>query len=285
MPKQCKAKIKTGKQCGNNAISGTDFCYLRTHCGSAVQLNKRFFNAVRNHWITAVSLLGVLITSIGFLLYLQDKSAATQESRLNATSGVLSASATNPIENISVGSKRFFLTSKDGVFLRDKEAAVLSLRRVNNSLLVSTQIMNNRGDLIAELKDNEWVHQARPAIFDRNYTDSVLEIKDNTGKIALQVVDFGDTVHVAGIFRCRDGSTRVLGPLNKEKSALISTPPGAESDYRISPICEYPSSRHLGMCPGVQALGQTINRSSVGGYMISSIDICSNQNAAHVITF
>jgi hypothetical protein len=56
---------------------------------------------------------------------------------------------------------------------------------------------------VAEIKDNEWSHQPRPAIFDRNYTSNILEIRDAmTGRVSLQLVDLGEAVYIAGLFLC-----------------------------------------------------------------------------------
>ncbi len=60
--------------------------------------------------------------------------------------------------------------------------------------------------------DNEWSHQSRPAIFDRNYTDNAVEIRDSKGDVVLQAVDLGPAIYAAGVLRCRNGVSITIGP-------------------------------------------------------------------------
>ncbi len=111
------------------------------------------------------------------------------------------------------------------------------------------------GGVIAEMKDNEWKHQ-QPAIFDRNYTRDALEIRDKTGKVALQVANLGNTVHVAAVFHCKNDWTYMVGPIAGEGAAIELRRPGEPLTYEIPPICDYPSDLHFGSCPGIERLRQ-----------------------------
>ena len=77
---------------------------------------------------------------------------------------------------VSIGSAQFVMFSKDGVVFDDGKVPLLAIHLIYGRLLVSTQIRDETGSLIAETKDNEW--KQGPAIFDRNYTHDVLEIRD-----------------------------------------------------------------------------------------------------------
>jgi hypothetical protein len=244
---RCKAETKRGRQCGNNAISGSDYCHIKAHRSIKEEphrlVSRAIWKAIRSHWIASISLLGSIVTIFAFLLYLQDK-------KVESTSGLLTSPSLTSFRYLTVGTVRFIVDSPDNVFLREGDTPILSLRLVNNRLLVSTMIRDMNGDLIAELVDNEWKLN-KDSIFDRNYTDECLEVRDKQGRITLQVIHFGDTIHLAGIFRCRNTCTTVLEP--SENGAVFDiTLPGKEPNYQIPAICDYPSDRHFGACPRIE---------------------------------
>ena len=162
--------------------------------------------------------------------------------------------------SISVGSAEFVMLSKDGVVFDDGKSPLLSIRQVQGRLLVNAEIRDDHGVVIAEMKDNEWKHQQAPAIFDRNYTQDVLEIKDNSGKVALQVANLGRTIAVAAIFHCPNGWTYMAGPVEGGNSEIELRPPSQPLTSNIPAICEYPSDLHLGSCSGIERLRQMTSR-------------------------
>lgn len=263
-----KGKQKVKKREGKSQIEIQDAKKM-----SKVNLKfyRRILNYMKSHWL---GLLSLLIALIGLWFYFKDK-------RLDTTTGYLSSRNPPLKKYISVGSVRFIIDAPNNVFLRDDDVPVLSLREANHRLFVSTTIRNENGELIAELLDNEWKLN-KNAIFDRNYTDNILEVREQNGRVALQVVDFGDTIHVEGIFRCRNGWTTVLGHV--EGGALMDIkPPGSEPKFEIRQICRYPSDQHLGSCPGVESLSELIDHSPNGNaYRLSgSLDICSKPNKSN----
>jgi hypothetical protein len=159
-----------------------------------------------------------------------------------------------------VGSAEFHMLSKEGVVFDEGGAPLLSIRLLNGKLLVTTRVRDASGGVIAEMNDNEWKHQHQPAIFDRNYTQDALEIRDNTGKVVLQVANLGNTIHVAAIFHCKNGWTYMVGPIAGEGSAIELRPPGQPLRSEIPPICNYPSDLHFGSCPGIEHLKQMGSR-------------------------
>jgi hypothetical protein len=275
---RCTANTKSGNKCRNRSLPGTSYCHIKAH-RSAKQENigKRTGGFIRDHWIAIASLIASIVTIVAFIFYLRDKKTEVTTGLLNkkieATTGVLNAPTSGEVKYLSVGTTRFVIASPDNVFLRDGESPVLSLRLVENRLLVSTTIRNAKGDIIAELRDNEW-QLNKDSIFDRNYTDNALEVRDRQGKITLQAVHFGDTIHLAGIFRCKNGWTTVLGPV--EGGAVMDIkPPGEEAQYDISAICEYPSERHLSSCPGIEYLRTIVRHGDGPAYLLGgSLDLC-----------
>jgi len=274
--KQCRAKTTDGNQCRNKAIPGTNFCYVKSHCAIPQSFPKRALNYFRNRLQGIATVVFLFTTAVGFYWHWEDKKS-------HSISGVLKSfdgrSAQFPI--LSVGRNHVLLASPNGVFLSDGKEPLLSLKIEDTRLIVSTVIRNEKGDLIAELKDNEWALQQQPAIFDRNYTDNLLEVRDNAGNIALQVVDLGNTIHVAGIFHCRNGWTTVMGPFGRG-AAFDIRPPGVQAEYKITPICEYPSATHLRSCPGLKSLVTLVD--SLPAEVIylplaTSINVCVNVGA------
>jgi hypothetical protein len=244
---RCKAITKAGDQCRNNAIPGTGFCYMSSHGKLQKTLGQRFRNFVANNW------LALVLASLPFLLTAYWE---FHHERLNATSGVVTAPHEESPMAVSIGSAQFVMLSKDGVVFSDGKAPLLTIHLIDGRLLVSTQIRDETGSLIAEMKDNEW--KQGPAIFDRNYTRDVLEIRDRTGKVALQVANLGRTVEVSAIFHCPNGWTYLAGSIAGEGSGIELRRQGQPLTSEIPPICDYPSDLHLGSCPGVDLLSQEL---------------------------
>lgn len=226
---------------------------------------------INKNWLELAGLLISLIGLSSIWFYYHEK-------RLSATSGLLSSSVPASKRYISLGPSRFIIDAPNHVFLRDHDSPVISLRSENNKLFVSSEIRDNNGNLVAELRDNEWTLN-KNAIFDRNYTDSTLEIRDRNGHVALQVVDFGDIINVEGIFRCKNGWATILSHTD-DGGRMSFIPPGKEPEITIQQVCEYPSDQHLGSCPAVEHLSKIINHAPSGNaYRLGdSLDICSSRD-------
>jgi hypothetical protein len=251
---RCKATTRSGDQCRNNAISGTSFCYISTHGGIQKTFGQRVYNFVQNKWVAlALSAVSLALAVVG--VYWQSRAR-----RLAASAGVLSSPIQESTMSISVGSAEFVMLSKDGVVFDDGKSPLLSIRQVDGRLLVTAEIRDDNGSVIAEMRDNEWKHQQVPAILDRNYTGDVLEIRDKSGRVALQIANLGKTIAVAAIFHCQNGWTYMAGPIGGEASAIELRAPGKPLSSDIPAICDYPSDLHLGSCPGIERLRQMTSR-------------------------
>jgi hypothetical protein len=153
---------------------------------------------------------------------------------------------------VRIGNSAFSLHDSDGVVFKDGLNPLLSVAIKNHQLLVSTTIREPDGRILAELKDNEW--KLNPAtVYDRNYTDSVLEVRNQMGDVVLQVAGLQQTIYVTGIFRCKNGWSTLIAP-TPEGTGMDIRPPGVQHALSLKPFCEYPSERHLGSCGGVQSL-------------------------------
>lgn len=261
---RCKAKTKSGDQCRNNPISGTNYCYIKAHGATDVSILKRIFNYIRNHLIGVASLiLGI----VALVFYLHDK-------KIESTSGVLETDKTAKRKYIAVGGARFIIDSPDNIFLREGDQPIVLLRINNNRLFISFVIRDEQGDIIAELRDNEWKLN-RNLYFDRNYNDQILEVRDNKGKVVLQVINFGEVIHFAGVFNCKNGKKFALMPDKQGGAIMEIRPQGVELEHTIEPICDYPSDKHLGSCPGFASLKKLSRIDSERGYRLGgSLEIC-----------
>jgi hypothetical protein len=163
--------------------------------------------------------------------------------------------------------------SPDDVFLRDGDQPLLSLHLDGGKLSISTKLFDDKGAELAELDHNAWTHQARPAIFDRNYTDNAFEIRDASGAVTLQVVNLGSAIYFAGVLHCRNGRATVFGKGARGGTAWELLRPGQKPTLTIHPICDYPSTEKLGVCPGIASL--PVPTSDNPDYrFLGSIDIC-----------
>ena len=268
---QCGAKTRFGERCRNNAIPGHKFCYIASHGGRTAKFSQRFFNALQNHpLVLVVTIVASLITITGFGLYLRDQ-------RLNTQAGKIEGPAFQNRRYLSVGSARFIIDEPNGTFLKDGDLPVLSLKERNGQLLVSTTIRDAEGHVVVEIKENEWAVN-KNAAYDRNYTNDAFEVRDNRGKVALQIASLGDTIHVAGIFRCRSGWSAVFAP-NKGNGALIDLRPrNVGPILEVEPMCQYPSALHFQACPGVTRLAGIVQHGLGPAYRLAgALDICTRK--------
>jgi len=179
-----------------------------------------------------------------------------QDKRINATSGVLESKGKATGRLLAIGSAFFRIGSQDGVLIQEDRVPVVSVDIADDKLYVSTTIRDGAGEVVAELKRNEW-HLNRKNYFDRNYTDQALEVVDHSGRIILQVVNFGDVIHFAGVLYRKDGSPVSLVPL-PSGGALLEFPKDVEKHHEIPRLFDYPSERHLGSCGSLSSLRRFI---------------------------
>jgi hypothetical protein len=175
-----------------------------------------------------------------------------------------------------MGSTSIVVNTTNGVFLRDGTEPLVWLKLQGKKLLVSANFRDEKGNIIAELRDNEWSLN-KQLIFDRNYNEAALEVRGENGEIVLQVVDCGAVISFAGSLRCSNGSLRTLTSNESGKGIWdYSSPPR----FKIKPIFEYPSDSHFGKCPGLEDLMKrsVVHLSDVGYVMTDSIDISQGGN-------
>ena len=265
-------------------MKGRNRCWLPSHSGS-VGWRDKVGNFYANNKIFAntVGVLG-LVFSILYAGYTE--LLRISKDRHETLVGLLTGSKDSfhfPI--FVVGGVAIDVKGPDGVIFRDENGDSLLKMTIDGKgrLLTSAKVSDLRGNLIVNITDNEWQHQSRPAIWDRNYNDHVLEVLDSHGDVALQVVDLGDAVSVKGVFACASGSIMMLNSGYTGRMEMVFNPqisPGLDKIQKIVPVCKYPSDLHLGECPGFEGVANDAALRHVSSYPMSeSVNLCPAPNA------
>src|ERR1700683_5298823 len=118
-PNNCKAKTKSGGQCRNTAMKGSDYCYIRFHGPINKPLPSRLLNFISNHSV------GFIIAVILMLIPL---SIEFHHYALEARSGVIDSAVPASTANISIGAGRFHFDNPDGIFLREGDMPILEVK-------------------------------------------------------------------------------------------------------------------------------------------------------------
>jgi len=123
--------------------------------------------------------------------------------------------------------------------------------------LVTADIFDEDGKIIAKLVDNEWQVMPPPATLDRNYTKTALEVIDASDEVVLQVIVHKDHMQ----FQCKlhdpKGTPVFIGAAPTEnppfepdhpawnQTSAIAWGPRAV-DHHIKRYFRYPSKLHFG---------------------------------------
>lgn len=133
-------------------------------------------------------------------------------------------------------------------FLRILKDCELMISRVGGELKVSTTIRDQSGAVVAEIHDNEWQINTGSS-YDRNYSETALEVLDSSGRVALQVVALSDRVQLQGIWYDANGDGVALWSAPLEIGGAFIEMTGLQKKRLEAPIermFRYPSARHLG---------------------------------------
>lgn len=164
---------------------------------------------------------------------------------------VLSGNTFNaPILEIGDSGTMLRHTGKEGQsLLKFADDNRLVILQDKDGIKISTQIKNKKGELVAELINNEWKINKNNS-WDRNYTSNALEVKDNTGDVVLQVKLLEDRVQFQGKLYDSQGTGIALlkSKYKQRPGGLIQVAVAGRSELteKIKPIFRYPSDRHFG---------------------------------------
>ena len=211
-------------------------------------------------------LLGGALLLTGFIAAVWiPVSAMWMQERSLATSGQLCFSRswkgvcyTPPIPIIEIGgdsgSKLIYAGSENSVdFGRFARTAGLRIERGATGMEISTPVLDRSGKKIADIEKNRWTVLSQPEIWDKNFSDNALEIKDSRGEVVLQLRYLPDRLQIAAEWRDQFGRGQEwakCAPPGKPASGCV-IPWGdprteLQNEVPIEPIFQYPSSEHLG---------------------------------------
>jgi len=139
---------------------------------------------------------------------------------------------------------------------------------------VSTVIRDKEGQIIAEITNNQW--KLKPdKLWDRNYNDNALEVRNADGDIVLQIVVNKDYIQFAAkmysstgqgfgigseiftqadLIKHQNGESKIIAAANGPTKIAVGDitgvmeirPPGQALDLKIEPIFKYPSDLNMG---------------------------------------
>lgn len=165
---------------------------------------------------------------------------------------------TPPIPIIEIGgdsgSKFVYVGAEDSVdFGKFARNAGLRIERGKNGMEISTPVLDRSGKKIANIEKNHWTVLAPPEIWDKNYTDNALEIKDSRGDVVLQLRYLPDRLEVAAEWRDQFGRgqewAKCAAPGKPISGCVIpwgNPQTELQNEVVIEPIFKYPSREHLG---------------------------------------
>ncbi len=126
------------------------------------------------------------------------------------------------------------------------ENSNLTIEERKGKLYVSTELLDLNGNLIAELKRNQW--KVAPSAWDRNYTNEALEIRNPQGRVVLQIRLVNDRVQLQGEWWNSSGRgvRLVKSPDPSDPGGLFVFLKTGNEAPQVQPMFEYPSDLHLG---------------------------------------
>jgi hypothetical protein len=165
---------------------------------------------------------------------------------------------TPPIPIIEIGgdsgSKFIYVGAENSVdFGRFARNAGLRIERGATGMEISTPVLDRSGKKIANIDKNHWTVLNQPEIWDKNYSDNALEIKDSRGEVVLQLRYLPDRLQIAAEWRDQFGRGQEwakCGAPGKPATGCVIPWGDARTELQnevaIEPIFQYPSSEHLG---------------------------------------
>ena len=210
-------------------------------------------------WRTILIALLIISTVITIIIvYFDHKTSATYEVQIKNLQGrietlrssgiigdkIIVDSSKNLFPKIQIGDKGPFSQGDFGIFKKRG----LEVKLIKGQIYVSISVADSQGNIIAEVKDNEW--KTSQSSLDKNYSCDSFEVRDAKGKVVLQIRLKENVLQFQGILydpeknlfwiiaqRERDG--RMDGFIEVQE-------PGKSFSYAILPIFKYPGDEHLG---------------------------------------
>lgn len=165
---------------------------------------------------------------------------------------------TPPIPIIEIGgdsdSQLVYMGAEDSVdFGKFARNAGLRIERGKHGMEITTPVLDRSGKKIANVEKNHWTVISQPGIWDKNYTDNALEIKDSRGDVVLQLRFLPDRLQIAAEWRDQFGRgqewAKCSAPGKPASGCIIpwgNAQTELQNEVAIEPIFKYPSSEQWG---------------------------------------
>lgn len=204
--------------------------------------------------VTALLIVGALVQGVLILKNRKENKKDRYSGTLRRVAGEILISADDKIypklEFGDSGAILVFAGPPGQPLFKFFEDCHLTVSRDGSRIMVSTSIFDGKGNLVADLVNNEW-QVNRNVSYDRNFTDNALEVKDSSGDIVLQVRLVEDRVQLQGKFYGPNGDAIAFGKGVDASGSLggimeMTGPNNPVLKMKIQPMFLYPSELHLG---------------------------------------
>jgi hypothetical protein len=187
-------------------------------------------------------------------MWIEEKSAVLTGDLLGGSSQTFADNITRMIPILQIGNDK----KPSGIIMLPKSSqeiepyfeffrdSIVKLEPGKRGPIVSTVVRDRFGNKVVEIEKNHW-RVYPPYCSDKNYTDSALEVLDNSGHVLLQLRIFPYYVLVNGEWWDNEGHGRRIVPVPEGGALVIPLGPMVQhNELLIKPVFKYPSSEHWG---------------------------------------
>lgn len=128
----------------------------------------------------------------------------------------------------------------------------LRIEQGKHGIELTTPLLDRTGRKIVNIEKNHWTVVPFPGIWDKNYTQNSLEVKDIREQVVLQIRYLPDRIQIAVEWRDQFGRGQEWSKCGSNKALPSCISPWGnpqtelQNEIPIEPIFEYPSSQHWG---------------------------------------
>ncbi len=156
---------------------------------------------------------------------------------------------------LEIGTSRIVLIYNNSVLplMFEKIDSNIKWKNVKGKMFLTTDVHDKTGALIVNITDNHWtVSDSKAILWEKNFTNSALEIKDKRGYIVLQVELLPDRIRIQGEWWDEYGNGVRYAQQHYDIPGRggASTTKLSKDNYpkepRIKPMFKYPSEKYFG---------------------------------------
>jgi len=156
---------------------------------------------------------------------------------------------------LEIGKSRINLIYNNSLLppMFDKIDSYIKLKNVNGDIFLTTDVHDKTGALIVNIIDNHWtVSDSQAVLWEKNFTNDSLEIKDKRGHIVLQVELLCNRVRIQGEWwdEYGNGVRYVQQHFNSSRKGGVAMVKLDKDNHpkepHIKPIFKYPSNKYFG---------------------------------------